>query len=212
MKIGIIGAGNVGSTLARLFAAANHDVAICNSRDPQTLANLVHEIGGHVTATTPQDAATFGDVVILAIPFGHFRELPAAQLAGKTVVDATNYHARRDGHITSLDGHDTTSSEMIQEFLDDAAVVKAFNAMRWDHLRDYKRPTGSPTRYGIPISGDADEPKHAVIDLVEQIGYEPVDAGTLAEGGRKHQPDSPIYTVDLTGQELSSRIAADRDL
>jgi hypothetical protein len=206
MKIGIIGAGHVGSTLARLFAAANHDVIICNSRDPETLAELVHGMDAHVVAGTADEAAAFGDVVVLAIPFGHYHDLPTDRLAGKTVVDATNYHADRDGHIDSLDRRQTTSSEMIQNYLNGSAVVKAFNSMRWDHLRDYKRPGGSSMRYGIPVSGDADDPKHTVIDLVEQIGYEPVDAGSLSEGGRKHQPDSPIHTVDLPGEELSGRI------
>jgi 8-hydroxy-5-deazaflavin:NADPH oxidoreductase len=210
MKIGIIGAGHVGSTLARLFIDADHDVTICNSRDPQTLTGLVREMDGHLQAATPAQTAAHSDVIVLAIPFGHYHDLPARELAGKTVVDATNYHARRDGHIAELDGRETTSSELIQRHLNDSAVVKAFNAMRWDHLRDYRRPSGSPTRYGIPVSGDADEPKHTVIDLIEQVGYEPVDAGGLAEGGRKHEPHSPIYTVDLPGPELSHRIGVDR--
>ncbi|MCU7725154.1 NADPH-dependent F420 reductase [Actinoplanes sp. KI2] len=206
MHIGIIGAGHVGSTLARSFVTAGHDVAVANSRAPETLHDLETTLGRHAHAMTAQEAAAYGDMVVLAVPFGHYRELPAAELAGKTIIDAENYLPERDGHIAALDDDWTTSSELVQEFLPGARVVKAFNAMRWDHLRDYGHEAGSLERYGIPISGDDAAAKREVCDIIEQMGYEPVNAGSLAQGGRKHQPGSDVYAADLTADDLRARI------
>jgi 8-hydroxy-5-deazaflavin:NADPH oxidoreductase len=124
------------------------------------------------------------------------------------VIDTTNYYPQRDGHFDQLDGDRTTSSELLQAHLPRARVVKAFNAIRWDHLRDEGRPAGDPERVGIPISGDDAWAKQIVADLIEQIGFDPVDAGTLAAGGRKHQPGSPFYVADLRSGELRARLAA----
>jgi predicted dinucleotide-binding enzyme len=211
MKIGIIGAGHIGSTLADHLASAGHEVAIANSREPQTLSALADQINGkfatqRVRATTAADAARSGDVVILAVPFGRFTDLPAAEFAGKTVVDATNYHPERDGNVAELDHHDRTSSQLIQDRLARARVVKAFNAMRWDHLRDYGREGGTPYRYGIPVAGDDDDAKRTVLTLVSDIGFDPVNAGGLAEGGRKFEPGADVYTADLRADELQERV------
>jgi predicted dinucleotide-binding enzyme len=206
MRIGIIGAGHVGSTLAQLFVDAGHDVAVANSRDPQTLRDLQRQLGGHGHAVTADEAARYGDPVVVAVPFGHYRELPSDVLDGKIVIDAGNYYAERDGHIPELDNDTTTSSELVQSHLSGAHVVKAFNAMRWDHLRDYGHEGGATHRYGLPVSGDDPIAKRQVFDLIEQIGYEPVDAGPLGEGGRKYQPGTDVYTADLWSDELRGRI------
>jgi predicted dinucleotide-binding enzyme len=205
MRIGIIGAGKIGSTLAHLFVDVGHDVAIANSRGPDTLADLVEELGDRGQAVTTDEAARFGDVVVVTVPLKAYRELPADGLAGKTVIDTCNYSPERDGHIAALDDGSTTSSELIQQHLHGAHVIKAFNAMRFDHLREYGHEGGANRRYGIPIAGDDQGAKKQVFDLVEQIGFEPVDAGHLADG-RKFQPRTAVYTADLWAEDLRARI------
>lgn len=209
MDIGIIGAGHVGGTLASRLTAAGHDVAIANSREPDTLLQLESQLGEHGRAVTAEQAATLGDVVIVAIPFGRYTELSPVGTAGKTVIDASNYYPERDGHIAALDDGSTTSSELLQQQLPQARVVKAFNSMQWDHLRDYGRPGGAMSRYGIPVSGDDPNAKHEVEDLIEELGFEPVDAGDLAHGGRKHQPGTPVYIADMTASDLHARLDAE---
>lgn len=209
MRIGIIGAGRVGGTLAQQLTRAGNEVAIANSRGPDTLRQVESRLGEHGRAVTAAQAAAFGDVVVVSIPFGRYTELPVAGAAGKTVVDASNYDPERDGHIAELDDDSTTSSELLQQHLAQAHVVKAFNAMRWDHLRDYGHTGGALTRYGIPISGDDPKAKRDVEDLVEQLGFEPVDAGDLAHGGRKHQPGTPLFTADLDASDLHARLDAE---
>jgi 8-hydroxy-5-deazaflavin:NADPH oxidoreductase len=206
MRIGVIGAGHVGSTLARHFTAAEHQVVLANSRGPETLRTFAFELGDNAYPGTAAEAAEFGEVVVVSIPFGNFARVPVPGTAGKTVIDTMNYDPRRDGHVPPLDDDSTTSSEMLQAHLPDARVVKAFNAMRWDHIRDYGRPGGALTRYGIPVAGDDSAAKLTVIDLVDEMGFEPVDAGDLAHGGRKHQPGTAVFTADLTAGELRARL------
>ncbi|MCW2506082.1 MAG: oxidoreductase [Actinomycetia bacterium] len=208
MKIGIFGAGHIGGTLARLFAGAGHEVAVSNSRGPQTLASLVAEIGERVQAMTARDAAMFGDVVVVSVPFWRYREIPADELAGKIVIDTNNYYPQRDGHFPDLDAGRTTSSELLQAHLPHALVVKAFNAISWHSLRDRGRPAGDPGRIGIPISGEDEKAELIVAELIDHIGFDAVKAGSLAEGGRKYQPGTPVYTTDLTAPELRAGLAA----
>jgi predicted dinucleotide-binding enzyme len=209
MRIGVIGAGNVGSVLAEHLAAAGCHVAIANSRSPETLLPLIDQIGTHATAVTASEAAGYGDVVVLAIPFGRYDTLRPIDFAGKVAVDAMNYYPDRDGHLPELDHDETTSSELVQRHLPGARVVKAFNAIRAAHLRDYRRSGGAPERYGIPVAGDDDPAKRTVLDLVELIGFEPVDVGTLADGGRLIQPGTEYYLADLPAEELRARIGVD---
>jgi predicted dinucleotide-binding enzyme len=204
MRIGIIGAGKIGSTLAQLFTGAGHDVAIANSRGPDTLRDLEKELGDHVQAVTTEEAARYGEMVVVTIPLGHYRDLPADDLTGKIVIDTCNYYPERDGHIAALDDGSTTSSELIQQHLRGAHVIKAFNAMRFDHLREFGHEGGANQRYGIPVAGDDPAAKKQVFDLVEQIGFEPVDAGHLADG-RKFQPRTAVYTADLWAEDLRAR-------
>jgi 8-hydroxy-5-deazaflavin:NADPH oxidoreductase len=208
MRIGIIGAGHIGGTLARLFVSAGHQVAVSNSRGPQTLTDLATELGDRARATTAQEAARFGDVVVVSVPFGRYRQLPTDGLAGKVVIDTNNYYPARDGHFPDLDTGHTTSSELLQAHLPDARVVKAFNAIYWQDLRDLARPAGDPHRLAIPISGDNQAAKRDTAQLIDQIGYDTVDAGNLADGGRKHQPGTPAYTANLASRELQARLAA----
>jgi hypothetical protein len=204
----MIGAGHIGGTLARHFVDVGHEVAVSNSREPDTLEDLVVELGERAQALTADEAAGFGDLVVVSVPLGRYRELPTEGFAGKVVIDTNNYYPQRDGNIDELDSDQTTSSELLQAHLTGASVVKAFNAIFWEHLRDNGRPAGDPKRIGIPISGDDEDAKRKVAELIDQIGFDAVDAGTLAEGGRKHQPGTPAYTSDLLTDELRTSLAS----
>lgn len=206
MRIGIIGAGHLGRTLAAHLVRTGHDVVLSNSREPETLQGVVDELGDHAAGAMPDAAAREGEVVVVAIPFGRFRELPASELRGKIVVDANNYYPQRDGHFEELDDDRTTSSELLQERLG-ARVVKAFNAMNWVALRDESKPAGDAGRLGIPVSGDDVEAKHVVSQLIDDIGFDAVDAGTLGEGGRRHQPGAAVFAVALPTNELRRLLA-----
>jgi len=207
MKIGIIGAGRMGAALARHFATAGHDVAISNSRGPDSLGELEAELGDRVRAMTPEEAARFGELVVVAIPFKNYKDVPAGELGGKVVIDVNNYFPDRDGHIEELDRDQTTSSELLATHLDGAYVVKAFNAIGAASLRDKARPGEATGHIGIPISGDDLTAKQEVDDLIAEIGFDGVDAGTLADGGRKHQPGTPAFVADLPSEDLAARIA-----
>src|SRR3954447_13145847 len=207
MRIGIIGAGHIGSTLAPHFVRAGHDVAVSNSRGPETLRDLVAELGHNARAMTVEDAARFGDVVVLAIPFKDYADVSADAVRGKVVIDAMNYYPNRDGHFEELDSGAPTSSEIVQRHLEGAFVVKAFNTIRWDFLRDQARPGAGEGHIGIPISGDDEAAKQEVDDLIAEIGFDGVDAGPLGQGGRKHQPGSEVYGADLPSAELAAKIA-----
>jgi 8-hydroxy-5-deazaflavin:NADPH oxidoreductase len=208
MRIAIIGAGHIGSTLARHFAAAGHDVAISNSRGPETLRELAAEAGVRVQAMTAEEAARFGEIVVVAIPFKSYKEVPARDLRGKIVIDANNYYPSRDGHFPELDDDRTTSSELLAAHLPGARVVKAFNTMYWKTLGDAGRPDGGDDRLALFIAGDDQDAKELVSRVVEEIGFTPVDTGSLAEGGRLQQPGSPIYAKDLPAREAAKALGA----
>lgn len=189
---GLIGSGNIGTTVARLALAAGHDVVMSNSRGPDTLAALVGELGTNARAATPTQAARAGDVVVVAIPLKNYRDVPADDLAGKIVIDTMNYYPQRDGHLPELDAQTTTSSELLQQHLPGARVVKGFNNIFFQHLQALPRPAGSHERSALPIAGDDVGAKRYVAELFDQIGYDTVDLGPLAEGWRI-QPDTPAY-------------------
>ena len=197
MDIGIIGAGNIGATAARLFARAGHRVALSNSRGPDTLTDLVSSIEGDARAATVEDAADFGEVVLLALPWSKRVEgLPAAELLeGKIVIDSLNPYTP-DFQIEELG--DDTSSEDVARRLPGARVVKAFNTMYFETLRDEGRPS-APTgeRIALFVAGDDAEAKSVVSRLIEEIGFAPIDTGPLRDGGRKQQPGSTVYNVPL---------------
>jgi 8-hydroxy-5-deazaflavin:NADPH oxidoreductase len=206
MRIGIIGSGKIGETAARLFVAAGHEVAIANSRGPETLGDLVAELGHAARAVTPEDAATFGDVVLVAIPLGRYRELPVPR-PGAVVIDAMKYYPGRDGHFAELDDDSLTSSELVAAHLPDARIVKAFNTMVWSVLRDSGRSQPDDQRLVLFVAGDDQEAKDRVSELIEEIGFAPVDTGSLAEGGRRQQPGSPVYTQPVTEREAKEALA-----
>jgi predicted dinucleotide-binding enzyme len=206
MKIGIIGSGNIGGTLARLFAGAGHEVILANSRGPESLAGLVGGIGPAATASTPAGAAAAGEVVVVAIPFFRYTELPAAELAGKIVVDATNYYGGRDGGSPEIESGAAGSSELVARALPDATVVKAFNTIHYRQLSGDGVPSGTPGRRAIPIAGDDAAAKATVAALMDEIGFDAYDAGSLPDG-RRFDPGTPLFNVALTRDEVAAALA-----
>lgn len=190
--IGLIGSGNIGSTVARLAVAAGHDVVLSNSRGPETLRDLVAELGPRARAATAAEAAGAGDIVVVTVPLRAYREIPAAPLAGKVVIDTNNYYPDRDGVFPELEDGSTTSGELLQKHLAGAHVVKGFNNIWFGHLRSLARPAGSADRSALPVAGDDAAAKQTVTAFLDSIGYDAVDAGPLAES-RRFQPGTPVY-------------------
>jgi 8-hydroxy-5-deazaflavin:NADPH oxidoreductase len=202
MKIGIIGAGNIGGIAARLFVDAGHEVAISNSRGPESLREQAAELGARAHAATVEEAARFGEVILLSIPFGKFKELPAAAFNGKIVIDSNNYYPQRDGHFTDLEKGKTTSSELLSIYLHGARIVKGFNTIWVQHLKIQGNTALPPNeRRAIFIAGDDPDAKKAVAKLIDDIGFAAVDTGSLNEGGKKQQPGSAVYNKTLTARE-----------
>ncbi len=190
MKIGIVGAGHIGGTAAKLFARAGHQVALCNSRGPTSLSSLVSSIGPNAKAMSPADAVKFGDAVLLAIPFRKMDQLPPADLfAGKIVIDAMNPYSAV-GRVMDLG--DSTSSEEVAKRLPGTRLVKAFNTMGWNTLASGSRPPYED-RLVVFLAGDDAAAKATVAKLVDEIGFASIDTGSLRDGGRRQQPGSPIY-------------------
>jgi len=192
--IGCIGSGRVGATVARLAVDAGHDVVLSNSRGPQTLAELVAELGPRARASTPAEAAAAGDIVVVAVPFAVYRSVPVAPLAGTVVIDACNYYPQRDGWDPELQSGASTSSELLQRHLPEARVVKVFNNIYFRHLGELPRPSGAVDRSALAIAGDDEGARAAVTAFLDAIGYDTVDVGPLAEGWR-FQPGTPAFAT-----------------
>ena len=205
--IGFIGSGNIGGTLAKLFAEQGYDVVISNSRGPETLSDLVSEIGERARAATAAEAAEAGEVVVVSIPFLAVDTVPVAPLAGKVVIDTNNYYFERDGHVAAIDSGETTPSEILQAHLPDSHVVKLFNAIQSGHLATQGVPNGTADRRALPIAGDDDAAKATVTALTDEIGYDVVDAGPLAEGTRFDR-DKPAYGAEVGVEGMRSALAA----
>jgi len=206
MKIGIIGAGHIGGTLVRRLRALGHDVTVANSRGPASLASLAAETGA--TVATVRDAARGKDLVVVSIPERAIPELPDALFdSNRTiVVDTGNYYPRqRDGRIDGIEAG-MAESEWVQQQLGHP-VIKAFNTIYAQHLMDRGLPAGDPNRVAIPVAGDSPEAKAKVIELVDQLGFDGVDAGSLSESWRQ-QPGTPIYGADLGADAARRALAA----
>jgi predicted dinucleotide-binding enzyme len=205
--IGLIGAGHIGSQIGRLAVANGYNVVISNSRGPETLSGLVAELGPKARAGTAIEAARAGDVVVVTVPLKNYRAVPVEPLAGKVVIDTNNYYPQRDGHIPELDNESTTTSELLQAHLPTAKVVKAFNHIYAAQLTTDGKPAGSKNRRALVIAGDDAGAKATVTRLLDQFGFDTVDAGPLKEGWRI-QRDTPGYGPRRTAEELRRDLAA----
>jgi predicted dinucleotide-binding enzyme len=207
--IGFIGAGHIGSQVARLAIASGYNVVLSNSRGPETLSDLVAELGPNARAATPEEAGRAGDIVVVSVPLKAWRSVPVEPLKGKVVIDTNNYYPERDGHIKELDNESTTTSELLQQHLPESKVVKCFNHIYAAEITTDGRPAGTPNRRALVIAGDDAEAKAVVTRLLDQFGFDTVDAGPLKEGWRI-QRDTPGYGPRRNAQELRSDLAAAR--
>jgi len=205
--IGFIGAGNIGSQVARLAVASGYDVVVSNSRGPETLSDLVAELGPKGRAATALEAAGLGDIVVVSIPLKHIGSIPVEPLANKIVIDTNNYYPQRDGHILELDREETTTAELLQAHLPSSKVVKAFNHIYAAQLTTDGKPRGATGRRGLVIAGDDEAAKAIVTGLLDQFGFDTVDAGPLAEGWRI-QRDTPGYGPRRTAEQLRADLRA----
>jgi predicted dinucleotide-binding enzyme len=205
MKVGIIGSGHIGGTAAKLLVEAEYEVAISNSRGPDSLKELVGSLGQKARAATVEEASRFGEVVLLAIPFKSFRDLDPSGLSGKVVIDAGNYYPQRDGRFQDIDSGSKTSTEVVATHLMGSKVVKAFNTIYYQHLANYgDKSAPLADRFAIFLAGDDAGAKTTVAKLIADIGFAPVDTGTLHEGGAKQQPGSPIYNRPMKSREAQT--------
>jgi hypothetical protein len=205
--IGLIGAGNIGSQLARLAVRHGYNVVISNSRGPETLSGLVAELGDeHASAAFAEDAAKAGDIVVVTIPLKNIDSVPVEPLAGKIVIDTNNYYFERDGHIAELDEQRTTTAGMLQRHLPQSKVVKAFNHIGAPDLTTDNAPAGDPNRRGLAIYGDDEASKQTVTALLDEFGFDAVDGGPLSESWRIER-DKPGYVQRDTAEQLRRHLA-----
>jgi predicted dinucleotide-binding enzyme len=202
--IGIIGAGEVGSHIARAAIASGYQVVIANSRGPETLRGLIGGLGPQAHAATAAGAAAAGDFVVVAVPLKLVNDMPAAELAGKVVLDTNNYMAWRDGHYPIIDRGEKTEHELRQEQLPASKVVKAFTHIQAPRIIDWGRPSGSPERLALAASSDFPEARHLVTRLYDQFGFDTVDNSPLRESWRT-RPGQPAWKQER--QSVSELVA-----
>jgi predicted dinucleotide-binding enzyme len=213
--IGIIGAGNIGSVLARRSVDVGYDVVLANSRGPETLQDFVAGVQkrdsarGSIRAGTAEEAAAAGDLVVVTVPLRNVDQVPVQPLAGKVVVDTCNYYPRRDGRIAELEDETTTTSEIVQRHLPTSRVVKGFNHIYAADLGSRGTPAGTPHRRALAIAGDDTSAKETVAAYLDELGFDAVDLGPLSEGWRV-QRDTPGYGPDLDADQLRQAAAEAR--
>jgi len=204
--IGIIGAGYIGSQVARAAIASGYDVVISNSRGPETLTELVEELGPKARAATSTEAAEAGDFAVVTVPLKAYRAVPVAPLAGKIVIDTNNYYFERDGHIAELDNGTATVSGLLQEHLPTSRVAKGFNHIKWGDITTDGTPAGTPNRRALATSSDFDDAAALVTSLFDEFGFDTVNAGPLSESWR-FERDQPAYVVRQNRDELVANLA-----
>ena len=205
--LALIGAGHIGSQVARLAIANGYDVVISNSRGPETLADLVKELGPKARAATTLEAAKAGDIVVVSIPLKSIGSVPVEPLAGKIVIDTNNYYPQRDGVIPELENESTTTAELLQSHLPKSKVVKAFNHIYAADLTAHRQAAGTPNRRALVIAGDDRSAKATVSAMLDAFGFDSVDAGPLAEGWRI-QRDTPGYGPRRNAEQLQKDLGA----
>jgi predicted dinucleotide-binding enzyme len=203
---GIIGAGNIGSQVARVAIAQGYEVVIANSRGPETLADLVADLGPNARAATADEAAAAADVALVAVPTKANRDIPVEPLAGKIVLDANNYYWERDGHIEALDRGEETTSGLLQKHLPTSKVVKAFNHITAATITTDGSPAGTENRRALATASDYPEAIDFVTGFYDAAGFDTVSAGPLGESWRVER-DRPAYVTRQNAEELRANLA-----
>ncbi|MEV4777234.1 NAD(P)-binding domain-containing protein [Microbacterium sp. LWH12-1.2] len=204
--LGIIGAGHIGAQVARAAVSSGYDVVIANSRGPETLGDLVAELGPKARAATAAEAGTAGDVVVVTVPLHAIDQVPVEPLAGKIVLDTNNYYFERDGRIEALDKGETTTSELLQQHLPTSKVAKAFNHILASEIATAGAPAGSPNRRALATASDHDDAAEFVERFYDEIGFDTVNVGPLSESWRVER-DRPAYVVRQNAEELTANLA-----
>jgi predicted dinucleotide-binding enzyme len=204
--IGFIGAGHIGSQVARAAIAHGYDVVLSNSRGPESLAELVAELGPNARAATASDAAAAADVAMVTVPFRAYRQVPVEPLAGKIVLDSNNYYFERDGHVDELDRGEATVSGLLQAHLPTSKVVKAFNHIQSAQITTDGTPAGTPDRRALAVSSDYPEAVEWVTRFYDELGFDAVDVSPLSESWRVER-DRPAYVVRQNAEELRANLA-----
>lgn len=204
--IGIIGAGHIGSQIARKAIELGYDVVISNSRGPETLGGLLAELGPHARAATPAEAAAAGDFAVVTVPFRSLGSIPAEPLAGKIVIDTGNYYWERDGRVPALDAGEATTSGLVQEHLPSSKVAKAFNHINYRQITTDGTPAGTPNRRALATASDYPEASDLVTRLYDEFGFDTVNVGPLSESWRMER-DRPAYVIRQNAAELAANLA-----
>ncbi|TDL38794.1 NADPH-dependent F420 reductase [Arthrobacter nitrophenolicus] len=204
--IGIIGAGHIGSQVARKAVELGYDVVISNSRGPETLAGLVAELGPKARAATPAEAAAAGDFAVVTVPLKNYKDIPVDPLAGKVVIDTNNYYWERDGRIPALDNGEATTSGLLQEHLPDSKVAKGFNHIMASQISTDGTPRGTENRRALATASDYPEAAELVTRLYDEFGFDTVNIGLLEDSWRVER-DRPAYVVRQNAAELKENLA-----
>ena len=204
--IGFIGSGHIGGQVARAAVTHGYDVVMSNSRGPETLSELIAELGPHARAATPVEAAEAADFAVVTIPLKAYTAVPVAPLAGKIVIDTNNYYWERDGHIAQLDDETATVTGMLQEHLPTSKVAKGFNHIYAADITTDGSPAGSENRRALATAGDSAEAVELVTKLYDEFGFDTVNIGPLSESWRVER-DRPAYVVRQNAEELRANLA-----
>ena len=203
--IGFIGSGRIGSNVARAAITAGYDVVLSNSRGPETLAELVAELGEHARAATTAEAAAAGDFVVESVPLNAEHTVPVAPLAGKIVIDTDNYYFERDGHVAEIDNHELTVTALLQRRLEGAKVAKGFNHIQSDQILTDAKPSGTPGRRALATASDFAEAIELVTRFYDEIGFDTVNVGPLSESWRIDR-DMPGYGGQFDAAQLRAKL------